>query len=32
DLRTLLRINGLRSRSKIYPGQQLWVIPKKSRQ
>jgi membrane-bound lytic murein transglycosylase D len=32
DLGTLLRINGLRSRSKIYPGQQLWVIPKKSRQ
>ncbi|MCK4836381.1 MAG: LysM peptidoglycan-binding domain-containing protein [Candidatus Aminicenantes bacterium] len=27
NLSTLLRINGLRSRSKIYPGQKLWVIP-----
>lgn len=28
-LQNLLRINGLSSRSKIYPGQKLWVIPKK---
>jgi membrane-bound lytic murein transglycosylase D len=30
DLRTLLRLNGLRTRSKIYPGQRLWVVPQKS--
>ena len=29
NLSTLLNINGLRSRSKIYPGQQLWVISNK---
>jgi membrane-bound lytic murein transglycosylase D len=29
NLRTLLRLNGLRTRSKIYPGQRLWVIPAK---
>lgn len=30
NLRTLLNINGLRSRSKIYPGQKLWVISEKA--
>jgi membrane-bound lytic murein transglycosylase D len=29
SLRTLLNINGLRARSKIYPGQQLWIISNK---
>lgn len=29
DLSTLLRLNGLRNRSKIYPGQKLWVVPRK---
>jgi membrane-bound lytic murein transglycosylase D len=29
NLRTLLNLNGLRSRSKIYPGQKLWVVPRK---
>lgn len=29
NLQTLLRINGLSYRSKIHPGQELWVIPKK---
>ncbi len=29
NLGDLLRLNGLSSRSKIYPGQELWVIPKK---
>ncbi len=28
NLNTLLRINGLSRNSKIYPGQELWVIPK----
>ncbi len=28
DLNTFLQINGLGQRSKIYPGQELWVIPK----
>ncbi|UCE21136.1 MAG: LysM peptidoglycan-binding domain-containing protein [Candidatus Aminicenantes bacterium] len=28
NLNTFLRINGLSRRSKIYPGQELWVIPK----
>jgi membrane-bound lytic murein transglycosylase D len=27
NLHSLLSLNGLRSRSRIYPGQQLWVIP-----
>lgn len=31
ELSTLLTINGLSSRSKIYPGQELWVIPKNSK-
>jgi len=29
NLNTLLRLNGLSTRSKIYPGQKLWVTPKK---
>jgi len=29
NLQNLLNLNGLSSRSKIYPGQELWVIPKK---
>lgn len=29
NLAYLLRINGLSTRSKIYPGQELWVTPKK---
>ncbi len=29
QLSTLLSLNGLKQRSKIYPGQELWVIPKK---
>jgi membrane-bound lytic murein transglycosylase D len=28
NLNTFLQINGLSRRSKIYPGQELWVIPK----
>jgi membrane-bound lytic murein transglycosylase D len=28
NLNTFLQINGLNQRSKIYPGQELWVIPK----
>lgn len=28
NLNTFLQINGLSQRSKIYPGQELWVIPK----
>jgi len=28
NLTTFLQINGLSQRSKIYPGQELWVIPK----
>jgi len=28
DLNTFLQINGLSQRSKIYPGQELWVVPK----
>ncbi len=28
DLNTFLQINGLSRRSKIYPGQELWVIPR----
>lgn len=28
QLKRLLSINGLRSRSRIYPGQKLWIIPK----
>ncbi len=31
ELSTLLAINGLSSRSKIYPGQELWIIPKSSK-
>jgi membrane-bound lytic murein transglycosylase D len=31
ELSTLLTINGLSSRSKIYPGQELWIIPKNSK-
>ena len=27
NLQNLLRLNGLGTRSKIYPGQELWVIP-----
>lgn len=30
NLNTFLQINGLSRRSKIYPGQELWVIPKDS--
>ncbi|MFB0565174.1 MAG: LysM peptidoglycan-binding domain-containing protein [Candidatus Aminicenantaceae bacterium] len=29
NLQNLLNLNGLSSRSKIYPGQDLWIIPKK---
>ena len=29
NLAYLLQINGLSTRSTIYPGQELWVIPKK---
>jgi len=29
-LKDLLSINGLRKRSRIFPGQQLWVVPKDS--
>jgi membrane-bound lytic murein transglycosylase D len=29
SLQSLLRLNGLSTRSKIYPGQELWVMPKK---
>lgn len=29
QLSTLLSLNGLKQRSTIYPGQELWVIPKK---
>jgi membrane-bound lytic murein transglycosylase D len=29
NLQSLLRLNGLSRRSKIYPGQELWIIPKK---
>jgi len=29
SLSELLNLNGLTSRSRIYPGQELWVIPKK---
>jgi membrane-bound lytic murein transglycosylase D len=29
NLAYLLQINGLSTRSKIYPGQELWVTPKK---
>jgi len=29
NLQNLLHLNGLSTRSKIYPGQELWVIPKK---
>ncbi|MFQ6084035.1 MAG: LysM peptidoglycan-binding domain-containing protein [Candidatus Aminicenantia bacterium] len=29
NLNDLLGLNGLSTRSKIYPGQELWVIPKK---
>jgi membrane-bound lytic murein transglycosylase D len=29
NLSELLNLNGLTSRSRIYPGQELWVIPKK---
>ena len=29
NLQNLLRLNGLNTRSKIYPRQELWVIPKK---
>lgn len=28
NLNTFLQINGLSQRSKIYPGQELWIIPK----
>ena len=28
NLNTFLQINGLSQRSKIYPGQELWVVPK----
>jgi len=28
NLQSLLRLNGISTRSKIYPGQELWVIPK----
>lgn len=31
NLDVFLRINGLSRRSKIYPGQKLWVIPKTNR-
>ena len=31
DLTTLLDINGLSYRSKIYPGQELWIISKNSK-
>jgi membrane-bound lytic murein transglycosylase D len=29
NLQSLLRLNGLSTRSKIYPGQELWIIPPK---
>jgi len=29
NLQNFLRLNGLSTRSQIYPGQELWVIPKK---
>jgi membrane-bound lytic murein transglycosylase D len=31
SLAELLRLNGLHKRSRIYPGQQLWVIPDKEK-
>lgn len=31
NLNTLLNLNGLHSRSKIYPGQKLWVTPNDSK-